>query len=125
MQDYALTLSDKQTISGSAVASENYINEDVAFNTGAPFIAETFLHSDFSASADFKVTIQASATSSFSTVEVLGEKTVAKAKAVAGTSIQIPLSFNKKKENKYIRAYYTGTMTGSVSTVIQPRVQTN
>lgn len=124
MQDLALTLSDKQTVSGSAVASENYINEDVAFNTGAPIIAETFLHSDFSASTDFKVAIQASADSGFSKFEVLGEKTVAKANAVAGTSIQIPLSFNKK-ENKYIRAYYTGTMTGSVSTVIQPRVQTN
>lgn len=124
MQDLALTLSDKQTVSGSAVASENYINEDVAFNTGAPIIAETLLHPDFSVSTDFKVAIQASADSGFSKFEVLGEKTVAEANAVAGTSIQIPLSFNKK-ENKYIRAYYTGTMTGSVSTVIQPRVQTN
>lgn len=128
MQDQALVLSEKQAITSSA-ASQNIINEEVAFNTGTPMIAEVRVNTAFSGTGNLTVAIEASDTSAFTSKEVLATSpAIAASKLTVGKAIRIPIAYNANKKNCYIRAYYTASAAftaGEVTTVIQPRVQTN
>ncbi len=128
MQDAALVLSDKQTIT-SSVASQNFINEDAAFNTAQPMIAEIRINTTFSGSGTLTVAIEASPTEGFDTKEIIAvSRAVPAAQLLAGNAIRLPIAFNSNPTYRYIRAYYTASSAfsaGAVTTVIQPRTQTN
>lgn len=128
MQDAALVLSDKQAIT-SSVASQNFINEGAAFNTAEPMIAEIRINTTFSGSGTLTVAIEASPTEDFSTKEIIAvSRAVPAAQLVAGNAIRLPIAFNSNPTYCYIRAYYTASSAfsaGKVTTVIQPRTQTN
>lgn len=128
MQDAALVLSDKQSIT-SSTASQNFINEDAAFNTAEPMIAEVRINTTFSGSGTLTVAIEASPTEGFTQKEVIAvSRAVPAAQLLAGNAIRLPIAFNSNPTYRYIRAYYTASSSfsaGKVTTVIQPRTQTN
>ncbi len=128
MQDAALVLSDKQSIT-SSTASQNFINEDAAFNTAEPMIAEVRINTTFSGSGTLTVAIEASPTEGFTQKEVIAvSRAVPAAQLLAGNAIRLPIAFNSNPTYRYIRAYYSTSSSfsaGKVTTVIQPRTQTN